>query len=178
MMLISQVTSFVCVPEIGRTSMNSQEYGLPECKEAFRISQMNWEGIPNWLQAAQQEGKPNPSNSKKHKMVSFSDPIPKKNCHDAMHCISCKKHWGTHTTHNTSGCHKYEKDGTHKNRFGKGPRDSICADEKSTNSYAQLSAKIAKLEKVRKKLNEFLRSINTSTRATLMTPTPLEGASW
>ena len=34
------------------------------------------------------------------------------------HCSLCKKHGGTHTTHNTKECRRYNKDGSHKKAGG------------------------------------------------------------
>ena len=90
-------------------------------------------------------------------MVSFSDRIPKKSRKDAKHCALCKKHGGAQNTHNTGDCCKSEKDGTPKRAFaGKSmqkcnPRNRNML-HKHNNSYAQLSTKIAKLEKSNKKL--------------------------
>ncbi len=39
--------------------------------------------------------------SSKRKMVSLNDRIPKKRRTDAKHCALCKRHGGTHNTHNT-----------------------------------------------------------------------------
>jgi hypothetical protein len=100
------------------------------------------------------KGKANPSDSAKRKIVSFNNPIPKKSCQDAKHCVLCKKHEGMHATHNTSDCRKYEKDGTCKKGFGRGQRNSGVPDKKTASAYAQLSAKIAKLEKVSKRLKK------------------------
>jgi hypothetical protein len=68
----------------------------------------------------------------------------------AKNCDLCKEHGGTHTTHNTSECRKYEKDGTEKSSF--------CAAKKggkrnypSNQNFAQLTKKIEKLEKALKK---------------------------
>ena len=47
--------------------------------------------------------------------------------------------------HNTSDCHKYDKDGKLKKGFSKGQHDSTAA---------QLSAKVEKLEKANKKLKK------------------------
>ena len=65
---------------------------------------------------------------------------------------------GVQNTHNTGDCCKYEKDGTLKRAFAgksmqqqRNPRNRNAPRE-SNNSYAQLSAKIAKLEKSNKKL--------------------------
>jgi len=55
-----------------------------------------------------------------------------------------------HTTHNTRDCHRFEKDGTEKSDFrtakkgGKNPNPA-------KQSFAQLSDKLEKLEKVLKK---------------------------
>ncbi len=57
---------------------------------------------------------------------------------------------GTHTTHNTTDCHRFEKDGKEKSSF--------CAAKKSgynrnpiNQNFAQLTDKIKKLEKALKK---------------------------
>jgi hypothetical protein len=89
-------------------------------------------------------------------MVTFSDRIPKKSRKDAKHCALCKKHGGAHNTHNTGDCKKYNSDGTPKKGFAgknaqRNPRNENAQREQKSN-YAQLSAKIAKLEKSNKKL--------------------------
>jgi hypothetical protein len=90
--------------------------------------------------------------SKKGKKRPGTSPtvrVPKK-VRFEKHCDLCKKHGGTHTTHNTGECRKYEKDGTEKSSF--------CAAEKGgkrsypvNQNFAQLSKKINKLEKALKK---------------------------
>ena len=57
--------------------------------------------------------------------------------------------WGHSATHNTSKCHKYEKDSTARMILGRTPYSStgVFSDKKSTNAYVQISAKIAKLVK-------------------------------
>jgi hypothetical protein len=62
----------------------------------------------------------------------------------------CKKFGGAHTTHPTKDCRKYEKDRMVKANF--------CAAKKAgkkpnpaTQSFAQLSEKLDKLEKTLKK---------------------------
>ena len=94
--------------------------------------------------------------SSKKKMVSFDDQIPKKSRKDAKHCTLCRKHGGAQNTHNTGDCKKYNLDGTPEKGFvGKSaqrsPRNESSQRDKK-NNYAQLSAKIAKLEKSNKKL--------------------------
>jgi len=75
--------------------------------------------------------------------------VPKK-VHTEKHCDMCKKHGGAHTTHNTRDCRRFEKDGMEKSDFratkkgGKNPNPA-------KQSFAQLSDKLDKLEKVLKK---------------------------
>jgi hypothetical protein len=49
---------------------------------------------------------------------SSANIIPKKACVE-KHCNLCRKHGGVPSTHNTSKCTKYEKDGTLKAEWGK-----------------------------------------------------------
>ncbi len=86
---------------------------------------------------------------KKRPGTSSTVGVPKK-VRFEKHCNLCKKHGGTHTTHNTGECRKYEKDGTEKSSF--------CAAKKggkrrypTKQNFAQLTKKIEKLEKVLKK---------------------------
>jgi hypothetical protein len=72
--------------------------------------------------------------------------VPKK-VRTEKHCDLCKKHGGVYTTHNTCDCRRFEKDGTEKSDF--------CAAKKGgkkpnpmKQSFAQLSKKLDKLEKV------------------------------
>ena len=94
--------------------------------------------------------------SSKKRMVTFSDRIPKKSRQGTKHCALCKKHGGTHNTYNTGDCKKFNSDGTPKKGFaGKNaqhPLHNECASHEQNASYAQLSVKIAKLEKSNKKL--------------------------
>ena len=106
------------------------------------------------LEQPSKKGKANSGNSGKCKMVSIHKPIPKKPDKDAKHCALCKKQGGAHATHNTSDCCKYKKDGTLKKGFGKGQRGSTTPNKKTASAFAQLSAKIVKLEKVNEKLKK------------------------
>ncbi len=94
--------------------------------------------------------------SSKKRMVTFSDRIPKKSHQSAKHCALCKKYGGAHDTHNTGECKKYNSDGTPKKGFaGKSAQQNShnkSASRDQNASYAQLSMKIAKLEKSNKKL--------------------------
>ena len=92
----------------------------------------------------------------KKKMVAFSDRIPKKRHVDSKHCALCKQHESVHNTHDSMECLNYEKDRTPKKAFiRKGPQRNLHSQNatcRHNNTYAQLSAKIAKLEKSKKKL--------------------------
>jgi hypothetical protein len=75
--------------------------------------------------------------------------VPKK-ARAKKHCDFCKKHGGAYTTHNTSDCCWFEKDGMEKSDF--------CTAKKGgkkpnlvRQSFTQLSKKLDKLEKVLKK---------------------------
>jgi hypothetical protein len=65
-----------------------------------------------------------------------------------------QEHGGAHATHNTSDCRKYDKDGKLKKGFGKGQHGSTALDKKTASAFAQLSAKVEKLEKANKKLKK------------------------
>jgi hypothetical protein len=86
---------------------------------------------------------------KKHPGTSPTVRVAKK-VRFEKHCNLCKKYGGTHPTHNTGECRKYERDGTEKSSF--------CATKKGgkkkypvTQNFAQLTEKIDKLEKALKK---------------------------
>ncbi len=75
--------------------------------------------------------------------------VPKKVCFE-KHCDLCKKHGGTHTTHNTSECCRFEKDGKEKSSFRATKKGGYNRNPVNQN-FAQLTNKIKKLEKVLKK---------------------------
>ena len=110
--------------------------------------------FPTERDQSAKKGKANPGKSSKMKMASFNKPIPKKIRKTAKHCALCKKHGGTHATHNTSDCCKYDKDGKLKKGFGKGQHGKTALDKKTARAFAQLSAKVEKLKKANKKLME------------------------
>jgi hypothetical protein len=62
----------------------------------------------------------------------------------------CKKHGGAHTTHNTCGCRRFEKDRTEKSSFRTAKKGGKKNYPVSQN-FAQLTKKIDKLEKALKK---------------------------
>jgi hypothetical protein len=66
------------------------------------------------------------------------------------HCELCKKHGGTHTTHNTSDCCRFEKDETEKSSFRAAKKGGYKSNPVNQN-FAQLTKKIDKLEKALKK---------------------------
>ena len=110
--------------------------------------------FPTGCKQLGKKGKANPNDSNKRKMVSFNILIPKKSRQDAKHCMLCKTHGGMHATLNTSDCCRYVKDGTHKKGFGKGQHHNTALNKKTTQAYLQLSAKVTKLKKAKKKLKK------------------------
>ncbi len=89
--------------------------------------------------------------------------VPKKVRFDKS-CKLCKKYGGTHTTHATKDCLRYEKDGM--------ARANFCVAKKAGKKpnpakqlFAQLSKKLDKLEKTLRKLLSSLRNA-TGTIAT------------
>jgi len=77
--------------------------------------------------------------------------------------------------HNMSDCCKYEKDGKLKQSFGKGQCGSTASDKKTASAFAQLSAKVAKVERQTRSSRRVCVNASTITPATAMTPTPLDG---
>ncbi len=61
---------------------------------------------------------------------------------------------GALAMHNTSDCRKYDKDGKLKKGFDKGQHGSTALDKKPASAFAQLSAKVEKLEKANQKLEK------------------------
>jgi hypothetical protein len=107
-----------------------------------------------------QEGsnKSNPSRDKKplhNKKKGTKRPgteslrVPKK-VPTEKHCDLCKKHGGAYTTHNTRNCRRFEKDGTEKANF-RAAKKGRTKPNPTKQSFAKLSKKLDKLEKVLKK---------------------------
>ncbi len=93
-----------------------------------------------------------PSHSKKKgtkRPGTESLKVPKK-VRTEKHCDLCKKHGGVYTTHNTCDCRHFEKDGTEKADF-RAAKKGGKKPNPAKQSFAQLSKKLAKLEKVLKK---------------------------
>jgi hypothetical protein len=66
------------------------------------------------------------------------------------HWDLCKKHGGAYTTHNTRDCRCFEKDGMQKSNF-RAAKKGGKKPSPAKQSFAQLSKKLDKLEKVFKK---------------------------
>jgi hypothetical protein len=75
--------------------------------------------------------------------------VPKK-VRFEKHRNLCKKHGGAHTMHNTSDCHRFEKDRKKKSSFCAAKKGRYNQNPVNQN-FAQLTDKIEKLEKVLKK---------------------------
>ena len=90
----------------------------------------------------------NEKGSKRPGMES-SYKIPKK-AYSKKHCNLCKKNGGTHTTHNTHDCRRYEKNGNEKSDF-RATKKSARESNPTEQSFAQLCEKMDRLEKAIKK---------------------------
>jgi hypothetical protein len=75
--------------------------------------------------------------------------VPKKVCFE-KHCGLCKKHGGVYTTHNTSDCRRFEKDGKEKSDFRTAKKGGK-KDNPVNHNFAQLTEKIKRLKKALKK---------------------------
>jgi len=75
---------------------------------------------------------------------SSGDRIPKKQRVE-KHCTLCQKHGGAASTHNTSECTKYEKDGTLKTEWTK--KSPVRTKTLGGKSFAQALERLRKLEK-------------------------------
>jgi len=94
--------------------------------------------------------KPSHSKKKGTKRPGTESPRVPKKARTEKHCNLCKKHGGTHTTHNTRDCHRFEKDGTEKADF-RAAKKGGTKPSPTKQSFPQLSNKLDKLEKVLKK---------------------------
>jgi hypothetical protein len=81
--------------------------------------------------------------------TDHSPRVPKK-VPTEKHCNLWKKHGGVCTMHNTRNCRRFEKDGTEKSDFRAAKKDGKKPNP-TKQSFAQLSEKLDKLEKVIKK---------------------------
>jgi len=94
--------------------------------------------------------KPLHSEKKGAKRPGTESPRVPKEVRTEKHCNLCKKHGGTHTTHNTCDCCRFEKDGMEKTDFRAAKKGGKTPNP-TKQSFAQLSEKLDKLEKVLKK---------------------------
>ena len=94
--------------------------------------------------------KPSGSEKKGTKRPGTESPRVPKKVRTEKHCDLCKKHGGAYTTHNTRDCRRFEKDGTEKADF-RAAKKGGKKPNPTKQSFAQLSEKLDKLEKVLKK---------------------------
>ena len=94
--------------------------------------------------------KPSGSEKKGTKRPGTDSPRVPKKVRTERNCDLCKKHGGAYTTHNTRDCHHFEKDGTEKANF-RAAKKGGKKPNPTKQSFAQLSEKLDKLEKVLKK---------------------------
>ena len=94
------------------------------------------------------------NNGKRKGMNSSTDRIPKKK-RTEKHCVLCKKYGGAPSSHNTSECTKYDKDGKLKAGWNsKSASTGKYSDKRKSDgqSFAQVFDKFSsKMEKVLKK---------------------------
>jgi len=94
--------------------------------------------------------KPLHSEKKGTKRPGTDSPRVPKKVRTERNCDLCKKHGGAYTTHNTRDCCHFEKDGTKKADF-RAAKKGGKKPNPTKQSFAQLSEKLDKLEKVLKK---------------------------
>ena len=94
--------------------------------------------------------KPSGSEKKGTKRPGTDSPRVPKKVRTERNCDLCKKHGGAYTTHNTRDCRRFEKDGTEKADF-RAAKKGGKKPNPTKQSFAQLSEKLDKLEKVLKK---------------------------
>ncbi len=94
--------------------------------------------------------KPLHSEKKGTKQPDTESPRVPKKVRTEKHCNLCKKHGGAYMMHNTCSCRRFEKDGTEKSDF-RAAKKGGKKPNPAKQSFAQLSKKMDKLEKVLKK---------------------------
>jgi len=92
----------------------------------------------------------------------------------ALHLV--QNTWGHACDSQNVGLSQDDKGGKIKKGFGKGQRGSMASNKKTANAFSQLVAKIVKLKKANEKLKKSSQKSTHNIAATVMTPTPLEGA--
>ncbi len=94
--------------------------------------------------------KPLHSKRKGTKRPGTDSPRVPKKVRTEKHCDLCKKHGDMYAMHNTCNCPRFEKDGTEKSDF-RAAKKGGKKPNPMKQSFAQLSKKLDKLEKVIKK---------------------------
>jgi hypothetical protein len=89
---------------------------------------------------------------KKRPGTNFPARVPKK-VRFEKHCNLCKKYGGSHTTHNTRDCCRFEKDRKEKSNF-RAAKKGIYISNPVNQNFVKLTNKIEKLEKALKKSGE------------------------
>jgi hypothetical protein len=92
-------------------------------------------------------------------------------------CALCQKYGGTHTTHNTGECHKYDKDGTLQKSFSAkaavGQKRHGGGKKESHNSFVQDMERFSNLRKRSKRATKAPERRSLATKVvTLVIPTP------
>ncbi len=113
--------------------------------EAFERVCTDKKAKPESSKKASNKGK----KGKKRPGTKSTAGVSKKVCFE-KHCNLCKKHGGAYTTHNTCDCCRFEKDRKEKSNFRAAKKGGKKANPVNQN-FAQLTKKIAKLEKALKK---------------------------
>jgi len=107
-------------PQTWQNQYNLMHSTVPELPRALLPDLENIERVMNERYTEKQkakgkskeakpDGRGNP-NPKKRSSGGLSERVPKK-VRSEKFCQRCKTHGGPHLTHNTSDCHKYDKDG-------------------------------------------------------------------
>jgi hypothetical protein len=94
--------------------------------------------------------KPLHSEKKGPKRPGTESPRVPKKVRTKKQCDLCKKHGGAYTMHNTRDPRRFEKDGMEKSNF-RAAKKGRKKPSPTKQSFAQLSKKLDKLEKVLKK---------------------------
>ena len=145
-------------PESWQDQYNLAQETVPQDTRKLLLVLENIEKIGvNQKPAANNAGtnaKPTENNGKRKGMNSSTDRIPKKK-RTEKHCVLCQKHGGAPSSHNTSECTKYDKDGKLKSGWAAksaGTGKSSNKKKFDGQSFAQVFDKFSsQMEKVLKK---------------------------
>ena len=145
-------------PESWQDQYNLAQETVPQDTRKLLLVLENIEKIGvNQKPAANNAGtnaKPAEYNGKRKSTNSSADRIPKKK-RTEKHCVLCQKHGGAPSSHNTSECTKYDKDGKLKSGWAAksaGTGKSLNKKKFDGQSFAQVFDRFSsKMEKVLKK---------------------------